>query len=76
MSDYRRAFSPGGTFFFTVVTYRRRRFLCEPENIALLRRVFREVMADGRSSFQNRGGGDCFYRIIGPVWGQNITTNG
>ena len=27
MSDYRRWYVPGGTFFFTVVTYQRRRFL-------------------------------------------------
>lgn len=30
MPDYRRAFCPGGTFFFTVVTHRRRRFLSRP----------------------------------------------
>ena len=31
MPDYRRFFLPGGTFFFTVVTHRRRPFLCQPE---------------------------------------------
>jgi len=29
MPDYRRFFCPGGTFFFTVVTHRRRAFLCQ-----------------------------------------------
>src|SRR5258708_14402278 len=29
MPNYRRAFRPGGTFFFTLVTYRRARFLCD-----------------------------------------------
>lgn len=40
---YRRSKTPGATYFFTVVTYRRRRFLCEPENVALLRAAFRAV---------------------------------
>jgi putative transposase len=42
--EYRRAKTPGGTFFFTVVTYNRRNFLCIPENIVLLRQAFRKVM--------------------------------
>jgi len=29
MSNYRRANTKGGTYFFTVVTYRRQRFLCD-----------------------------------------------
>ncbi len=28
MSNYRRAYTAGGTYFFTVVTYRRRKILC------------------------------------------------
>jgi putative transposase len=36
MPNYRRAFSPGGTFFFTLVTYRRARFLCDERARALL----------------------------------------
>lgn len=43
--QYRRARTPGGTYFFTVVTHRRQRFLCEPENVVLLKAVFRSVMA-------------------------------
>ncbi len=42
--QYRRAKTPGGTCFFTVVTYRRRKFLTQPDNVALLREAFREVM--------------------------------
>ncbi|MEA2113268.1 MAG: transposase, partial [Patescibacteria group bacterium] len=32
MSNYRRANIKGGTYFFTVVTYRRQNFLCN-ENV-------------------------------------------
>jgi putative transposase len=41
--QYRRAKTPGGTYFFTVVTFRRRKFLCEPDNVELLRQAFRTV---------------------------------
>jgi putative transposase len=37
MPDYRRAFSPGGTFFFTLVTYARRPLFSDPANRDLLR---------------------------------------
>jgi len=40
---YRRSQTPGGSYFFTVVTYRRRKFLCEPDNVELLRTAFRTV---------------------------------
>jgi len=40
---YRRAKTPGGTYFFTVVTFRRRKFLCEPGNVELLRTALRTV---------------------------------
>jgi putative transposase len=46
---YRRARTKGGTYFFTVVTHNRRKILCDPENVALLREVFKKVMA--RHSF-------------------------
>lgn len=42
--EYRRAKVEGGTYFFTAVTHKRRKFLCEPENISLLRDAFRYVM--------------------------------
>lgn len=42
--QYRRAKVEGGTYFFTLVTHHRRKFLCEPENISLLRESFRYVM--------------------------------
>jgi putative transposase len=31
MSNYRRDYTPGATYFFTVVTYRRRSFLCDED---------------------------------------------
>jgi putative transposase len=40
---YRRLMTPGATYFFTVVTYRRRAFLCEPDSVALLREAFATV---------------------------------
>jgi len=45
MSEYRRARVPGGTYFFTVVTYRRQRFLIEPESRGALRCSIEEVRA-------------------------------
>jgi hypothetical protein len=39
--QYRRAKTPGATYFFTVVTFRRRKILCEPESRELLRTAFR-----------------------------------
>ena len=42
--QYRRAKIKGGTYFFTVVTHNRRQFLCQPENVELLRNSFRYVM--------------------------------
>ena len=42
--EYRRAKTPGTSYFFTVVTYQRRRFLCQGENVNLLRSAFRYVM--------------------------------
>lgn len=41
---YRRAFVPGGTFFFTLVTYKRRPILATPEAVNLLRNAFRYTM--------------------------------
>jgi putative transposase len=41
--QYRRAKTPGATYFFTVVTFARRKILCDPENVALLRDAFRTV---------------------------------
>jgi len=46
MPNYRRAYVPGGTFFITIVTYRRRSILAEPENVARLRTALRQVMGE------------------------------
>lgn len=40
---YRRARTKGGTYFFTVVTHRRMKILCHPDNVSLLREAFRRV---------------------------------
>ncbi len=42
MAEYRRAHSPGGTFFFTVVTYDRQPFLCDSSARKLLRTVIEQ----------------------------------
>jgi putative transposase len=42
----RRARTKGGTYFFTVVRHNRRKFLCRPANVSLLRDAFRYVMAE------------------------------
>ena len=44
MSDYRRAILKGGTFFFTVVTYRRYPIFKEQQSIDLLRQCFKTTI--------------------------------
>mgnify|MGYP001043466595 CR=1 FL=1 len=41
--DYRRAFVPGGSFFFTLVTEKRRPVFSDAESVDLLRKAFRQV---------------------------------
>lgn len=41
---YRRARAKGGTFFFTVVTFKREKILTKTENVQLLRESFKPVM--------------------------------
>lgn len=43
MSRYRRANTPGATYFFTVVTYRRRAFLCDADVRLALREAITQV---------------------------------
>jgi putative transposase len=43
MANYRRARTPGGTFFFTVVTYRRRLLFNTQESRDILREVIQDV---------------------------------
>jgi len=43
--NYRRARTSGGTYFFTVVTHNRRRFLCDADSVVLLRSVIKKVMS-------------------------------
>jgi putative transposase len=43
MPDYRRAYQPGGTFFFTLVTQHRRPIFRDPPNVERLRAAIREV---------------------------------
>ncbi len=44
MSNYRRAHTPGGTFFFTVKTEHNAPVIAEQQFVALLEEVIREVM--------------------------------
>ncbi len=41
---YRRSQIKGGRYFFTLATHNRRRFLCIPDNVNLLRQAFRYTM--------------------------------
>ena len=43
MSDYRRAFIPGGCYFFTVVTHARQRLFDDIDNVTRLREGFRST---------------------------------
>lgn len=45
MSNYRRANAKGGAYFFTVVTYRRQRFLCDEDVRCALRESIKAVRA-------------------------------
>lgn len=38
--QYCRSKTPGATFFFTVVTYRRNKILCHEANVALIKEAF------------------------------------
>jgi putative transposase len=46
MPEYRRLFVPGGTFFFTLVTFERRRLFAEPSNVAIFRQIVHEVRSE------------------------------
>ncbi len=41
---YRRSRAKGGTYFFTVVTFKRKEILTAPENVKILRDAFRYIM--------------------------------
>ena len=43
MPNYRRVYIPGGTYFFTIVTYCRRPLFINPDNIHLLRTAVARV---------------------------------
>ena len=45
MSNYRRLYVPGGTYFFTVVTYNREFLFADDNRVAQLRRSMRVVKA-------------------------------
>lgn len=44
MTNYRRLYEKGGTYFFTVVTQKRRPIFAKKENVQNLRDVFKKVM--------------------------------
>ena len=48
MADYRRYFVAGGTYFFTLVTYRRRVLFDNDRNVQLLREAVAAVQAEAR----------------------------
>ncbi len=44
MSEYRRVYVPGGSYFFTMVTYDRRKILTQPASLSRLQCSFEWVM--------------------------------
>ena len=46
MPQYRRVYIPGGTFFLTVVTYKRQPLFAEPANVAMLRSAVATVKSE------------------------------
>ena len=46
MSNYRRVYIPGGTYFLTIVTYCRRPLFDNPDNIQLLRNAISRVKTE------------------------------
>ncbi len=42
--QYRRARAKGGTYFFTLITLKRKKILAEAENVNILREAFKNVM--------------------------------
>jgi len=42
MSNYRRLYIPGGTYFFTLVAYHRKPIFADGERVEQLRRSFRQ----------------------------------
>jgi len=45
MPDYKRWFCDGGTYFFTIVTYNRRKIFCDAHGRTFLHRAMAEVQA-------------------------------
>jgi len=45
MSNYRRVYVPGGVYFFTLVTYRRRHVFTDDARVEILRNALRSTMA-------------------------------
>ena len=46
MPNYRRFYVPGGTYFFTIVTYQRQLIFANPENISRLRKAIATIKAE------------------------------
>ncbi len=46
MPNYRRMYVPGGTYFFTIVTYQRQPIFANPENISRLRKTIATVKTE------------------------------
>lgn len=46
MPEYRRAFVPGGTFFFTLVAFDRIPLFADPANVARLRAAAQTVQSE------------------------------
>jgi putative transposase len=52
MPEYRRVYRPGGTYFFSIVTYQRRQLFADLANVERLRAAVRAVMGERPFDFE------------------------
>ena len=55
MPNYRRAYTPGGAIFLTLVTFNRRPIFAEPDSVKRLRQAATPVKAEMPLSLRGRG---------------------
>ena len=88
MPEYRRAWTEGGRYFFTIVTHRRQQILCLPESLDALRVVISDearkrpfnvdawvVLPDHMHFLWTLPAGDCDYSVRWAVIKKDVTNS-